>query len=152
MGDVLMVIYRACRRNFSPPDSQGAFLNHARWHLAGARVLYCAQSLSLAVLEQCTNGANLKDVREDFHYSSVDVKGLEIEIAPEILFDPDWRDRLLETRNHGMGWIRSGRTPLLKVRSTANSDEWNFVLNTGHPDFKRVIFSDPKPIPLDERL
>lgn len=147
-----MRIYRACRRKFAVQDTLGAYLNEARWHPVGARVLYCAESVSLAVLEQCTNGAKLPEVRTDFHYASVDVDGLSVEVPPEQYFHGNWRARQQESRDFGAEWYRSHRTPLLKVRSAALSDEWNYVVNTEHPDFNRVTFSKPRPIPLDERL
>jgi RES domain-containing protein len=147
-----MRIFRACRRKFSVPNTEGAFLNDARWHYAGTRVLYCAESVALAVLEQCTNAVTFPEIREDFHYASVDVGGLEIETAPEALFRGNWRDRTQESRAYGMQWIRSSRTPLLKVRSAALSDEWNYVINATHPDFAKVEFSQPCAIPLDARL
>ena len=147
-----MKLYRTCLRRFDVTDPGGAVFSEGRWHAEGTPVLYCADSLALSVLEQCVNGNPVDHVRDLFHYSDVEAEQVSIETTPEHLYSSDWRARVSKTREFGMRWVREGRSAILLVRSAALSQGWNSVLNTAHPDFKRIRFYPAKPIPLDPRF
>ncbi len=40
----------------------------------------------------------------------------------------------------------------MKVPSAVIVDEWNYVLNPQHPDFKKLILQKPKRFQFDRRL
>lgn len=147
-----MKLYRTCLRRFDVADPGGAVFAEGRWHAEGTPVLYCADSLALSVLEQCVNGYPVDHVRDRFHFAGVDVEGASVETTPEELYSVDWRAQESTTRRFGMQWVQEGRTAILRVRSAALSEGWNSVLNTAHPDFKRIRFSLAKPVPLDPRF
>lgn len=147
-----MQAIRATRRNFSVRDARGAEVRSGRWHHEGQPILYCASSLSLAVLEQRVNTVTFDEIREDFHYAGIDFKGLKIENVPEKHFEDEWTMNLKATRDFGTAWSKSKRSLILKVRSAVLPVEWNYLINTAHPDFGKIRFSEPLEIPLDDRL
>ena len=143
---------RATRRKFSVQDARGAIAVFGRWHYKGQPILYCASSLSLAVLEQRVNSVTFDEIRQDFHYSEIDLEGMEVERVSEEYFKEDWTGNFRITQEFGTNWSKSGRSPILRVRSAILPVEWNYLINTAHPDFARVRFSEHRPIPLDTRL
>lgn len=147
-----MRIVRTTRRKFSVKDARGAALRSGRWHHEGQRVLYCASSLSLAALEQRVNTVAFEEIRQEFHYADIQIDGIEIEKLPETIYEGDWTLDIEKTRDVGTAWAKSRRSPILCVRSAVLPVEWNYLINTTHPDFAKVTFSEPRPIPLDERL
>ena len=147
-----MRIVRATRRKYEVQDARGALVAFGRWHGAAQPVLYCTSSLALAVLEQRVNAATFQDIRDDFHYAEIDLTDVEVEQIADEHFEGDWTRDLRVTQALGTEWLKSRRSPVLRVRSAALSVEWNYLLNPQHPDFSRISFSEPRPIPLDSRL
>lgn len=133
-------------------DARGAEFNAGRWHHKGQPILYCASSLSLAVLEQRVNSSTFDEIREDFHYADIDLARVSIEKAPESCYRDRWTDHPERTRDFGTAWAKSMRSPILEVRSAVLPVEANYLINTAHPDFAGVTFSEPRAIPLDDRL
>jgi RES domain-containing protein len=152
MGNVLMRAVRTTRRKFSVRDSRGAALRSGRWHHEGQSILYCGSSLSLAVLEQRANTVPFDELREEFHFADIEIVGVEIERAPEACYEGDWTADLERTRDFGTAWSKSRRSLVLEVRSAVLPVESNYLINTAHPDFAKVAFSEPRAIPLDDRL
>ena len=77
----------------------------------------------------------------DLQDMPVDLRYLEIE-APDSLaiedvdtddLDRSWRTDLALTRRVGDEWLRSGRTPLLRVPSVIVPATWNILINPSHP-------------------
>ena len=147
-----MKLYRTCLRRFDVADPGGAVLAEGRWHVEGAPVLYCADSLALSVLEQFVRGNPVGYVRDQFHCADVEIGDASVETTPETLYSSDWRSQASRTREFGNRWVREARTAILYVRSAALTEGWNSVINTAHPDFARVRFSDARPVPLDPRF
>jgi RES domain-containing protein len=55
-------------------------------------------------------------------------------------------------REIGQRWLDAGAAAVLKVPSAVVVEEWNYVLNPQHPDFKKLIFQKPKRFQFDRRL
>lgn len=147
-----MRIYRISHRGHLPQSPGGAIRRSGRWHLKGTPVLYASGSLALAVLELRANDTPFDELRNEYHFAEADLTGLEMEAIPEAFYASDWRADIDSSRRLGSQWVAAAKAPILRVRSTALPLEWNCILNTTHPDFAKVRFSDPSPIPLDERL
>jgi RES domain-containing protein len=56
------------------------------------------------------------------------------------------------TKDFGTEWALSLVSVVLSVPSAVVSQERNFILNPKHPDFSKITFSAPKPLPFDPRL
>jgi RES domain-containing protein len=55
-------------------------------------------------------------------------------------------------REIGQRWLDAGAAAVLKVPSAVVVEEWNYILNLQHPDFKKLIFQKPKRFQFDRRL
>jgi RES domain-containing protein len=52
----------------------------------------------------------------------------------------------------GQQWLRRGKTAILKVPSAIIIEEWNYLLNPLHADFRKLTFSAVKPFRFDRRV
>lgn len=147
-------IFRICAGTFDPKDPTGAALSsEGRWHKKGQRVLYFGMSLSTCVLEFKANGVSYATLRMMHHFSEAEIPD---DITPEIvtvdLYKPGWQLSKDESQDYGSKWYTEGRSLLLLVKSSVITAENNLVMNTTHPDFGRIAFTNPVPVELDPRL
>jgi RES domain-containing protein len=126
-----------------------------RWHTQGRRIIYAAQSLSLAQLEvlvHITDRRQLPDliqaravIPDDLTILTIDVAGLPA----------DWRrfsPYCTHTQQLGTQWLIDASSAVLKVPSAISEHEWNYLLNPGHPDSRRLRLSEPQPFVMDPRV
>ena len=133
-------------------DGEGAKRAGGRWNSVGTAVVYASATLSLALVETLVHlpGGVLPA------YAAQPVEFDEALLA--VLGDPDlpadWRTDPppASTRAIGDGWVRSGRSAVLRVPSVVVPVEFNYVFNPRHPDFARVRFGVPIAFPFDPRL
>ena len=141
-------VFRVCRSIYARLDGEGARRAGGRWNSPGRRVVYMADSVALAVLENLV------------HMNRVDFpRGYVIATAwmPDtvhILSEHEWRKSQGDRGTVSLGdeWIRSGASPVLCVRSVIVPSECNYLLNPEHAGFKDIIAEMPVPFEFDERL
>ncbi len=148
-----MIVYRISNAAFSDDISgTGAKLNGARWNSKGIPVLYTSQFLSLAVLEMLVN-TNFKDyaIALNLMYinfpdtqsiTNIDLKHLK----------NNWRDDFEYTRYMGDEFFKQKETLILKVPSSVIQEEYNYLVNPLHADFKKMKLVKTKSFWPDERL
>lgn len=142
--------YRVCRRVHAAPDGEGAFRVGGRWNSPGRRMVYMAQSVALAVLENLVHMS-----RQDFPTGYVRITATvpdDIAILSEIDLRGNRSLKDLSTRALGDAWLDREPSAVLKVRSAVVPEEWNYLLNPRHPDFSRIVVHQPEPFVFDERL
>jgi RES domain-containing protein len=134
-------------------SGDGAYRRGGRWNPPGIRVVYCAESRSLAVIEVL---ANLK--RPSFLGDQAWVL-LPVELATELVEKPprvpdSWRDTPYSAATQAVGaeWVQAQRSVALRVPSVVVPGEFNYLLNPAHPDFKRVKAGKPEPFAFDPRI
>lgn len=150
-----MLIYRICSSEFAAGLKASGFAN--RWNRDGQRVLYASTTRSLTALEQLANRSGLVldgsycvmviDV-PDMEVSDIDAPDIDVaavvgslrSVFPEML-PPDWRrfssyGRLQEL---GSDWYRRSESLLLRVPSVLVPQEYNYLINTLHPDFSTQV-------------
>ena len=125
-----------------------------RWNGAGRKVIYAAESIPLAFMENMIRrkglGFNdlfaimLIDVPDKLTISETDLKKLP----------KNWRDYKDYSRCQAIGnnWYDTGSTAILKVPSAILPSGFNYVLNTTHPDFKKIRLAGTSPLIPDERI
>jgi RES domain-containing protein len=148
-----MHVWRICAAKYqdSAFSGMGGLYVPGRWHFQGHRIIYTAESLALASLEIFVH-------LESSLVSLVAIKAhlptnLEVEeIKPHDL-PPNWQDvasySLLQ--KIGQDWLRSHRTPILKVPSAIVPVESNYLLNPEHPQFE-VELEPPVKFKFDQRM
>ena len=121
----------------------GAALRPGRWNRAGERVVYCAESLALAVLET-TAYVGASGLPLNRFVVTIDVTGpmwkSRIQLHPADL-DPAW-DAIpagLSSIHTGSRWLTEMRSALLLVPSVIVPEEFAVLINPVHPDASSVV-------------
>ena len=141
-------VFRVCRAIYSRLDGEGARLAGARWNSPGHAVVYMAESISLAVLENLVHMS-----RQDFPTGYV-VVGATIPDTVEILSEEQLRISFgaIPPQLLGDRWIKGLSSAVLRVPSAVVPNESNYLLNPRHPAFLQVVTEIPVPYLFDERL
>ena len=124
-------VYRICRQVHARMDGLGAKKVGGRWNSPGRAVVYMAEGISLAVLENLVHMS-----RRDFPVGYVCVSAL----IPEDLVISDehvMRDQLPPMSDTEIGdiWLTTLHSPVLRVRSAVVPGEFNYLIN---PPSRRV--------------
>lgn len=132
-------------------SAEGARRVSARWHVAGAEVIYASRNYSTAMLEKLVywNGR----VPRNQHFIEVSVPpGTSYEVVtPDLL--PEWHRLDCEAaRRFGRTWYEENRSAMLIVPSVVARMEHNLVINAHHPHFERLEVGLEIPIWWDQRL
>ncbi|HEY6389656.1 MAG TPA: RES family NAD+ phosphorylase [Bryobacteraceae bacterium] len=141
-------VYRVCRAVHARLDGEGAVRVGGRWNSSGKSVVYMAQSISLAVLENLVHMS-----KADFPVGYVSVCAT---IPDELSFltEDDIRKDIPDAgpRELGDHWLASSGSAVLRVRSAVIPEEFNFLLNPRHPGFSQIVVEPAIPFIFDERL
>jgi RES domain-containing protein len=143
-------VYRVCRAIFSRLDGGGAKLAGGRWNSPGRSVVYMAESVPLAVLENLVHMS-----RTDFPKGYV-VAGAALPDAAPLLTEVQLRIAagLVDSSERAVGdyWIEHDLSAVLQVPSAVVQGSSNFLLNPAHPGFRRIVAHRPIEFQFDPRL
>jgi len=147
-----MLIYRIALAEFS--EKLIASGNAARWNSKDVKMIYTASSRSLACLENVVHrsrfGLNqLFDVMIIDCPDSVNIKAISLNNLPT-----DWTDfnQMHATQQIGNEWIKKQESVAIKVPSSIIEEEFNYLLNPEHPDFKKIKLVKVVPFVFDQRI
>jgi RES domain-containing protein len=147
-----MIVYRITLTKFA--NKLFASGNAARWNSKDVKVIYTAGSRALACLENVVH-RSLLGLKENFKTILIQIPdNLKIEEIKISDLDPAWRkySHYPNTQKIGDEWNRKARTAVLKVPSAIIPEEYNYILNPGHKDFKRIKLLGNEPFDFDERI
>jgi len=152
-----MKVYRIAMRDYiNDLSGIGAREFGGRWNHKGTSIVYTSEGRPLAILECLVNFP-----------MPVSPKALDLKIATIVIPDviipkrisisdlpSNWRDypAPLELADIGTKWARKKETLLLRVPSAIVHQEFNILINSLHPDMKRVKVSHVENYKLDARL
>jgi RES domain-containing protein len=147
--------WRITKAKYAPTtfDGEGARLYGGRWSSPGTRVVYIAESLSLATLEVLVH-LQQPSVLSDYVVFTLDFPDDCIEVLAPGDWPPRWRDYPAPPENQVIGdrWVRDRRSLILRVPSAVTRHEANFLVNPLHPDFRRATIQGPSPLDVDARV
>lgn len=148
-----MDIFRICREEYADKLRSSGVAN--RWNIYGQYVVYAGSSRSLSTLEMVVHRASLKpaalyklmviSIPDDIHLTG------EIPLSE---LPPHWRkiSAYPTLQQLASQWYMKQETLILKVPSVIIPEEYNYVINTKHPDFKQVKLIDVEDYFWDIRL
>jgi len=143
-------VFRVRRARYARLDGTGARLVGGRWNSSGRAVVYMAESIALAVLENLVHMP-----RQDFPRGYVCVAAL-LPDGISSIHEKDLRKHPaledLSTAQLGDWWLDSRTSAVLQVPSFVIAAEQNFLLNPAHPEFARIQVEPPAIFHFDERL
>jgi RES domain-containing protein len=135
--------YRVCRRIYARLDGEEARRVSGRWNSPGRPVVYMAQSVALAVLENLVHMS-----RQDYPTGYVVVEATipdHVRILDSMRFlDAKSSDPAIELRA-GDEWLVSGESAVVQA-------DRNYLINPEHRDFAQITSAPPVPMHFDERL
>ena len=144
----MLRVFRVCRSVYARLDGEGARRVGGRWNSPGRAVVYMADSISLAVLE---NLVHLN--REDFPVGYVVIGALLPSHVPILSLDDLAGAReTVSPQTLGDRWLEEQPSAVLRVPSVIVPQEFNYLLNPQHPDFAQLVVELPVPFLFDERL
>lgn len=134
-------------------DGSGARLSGGRFNSEGVAVVYAADMLALALVEIAVHVPSYRGLRDRVAFALTFADDL-IERLPEEALPDDWRSvpPSRSTQHLGDAWVREGRSAVLQVPSVVVPHHSNFILNSAHPNFERIVAGTPEPVPIDPRL
>jgi RES domain-containing protein len=135
-----MEVYRIVRERFSKKLVASGRAN--RWNLDDEFMIYTGSSRSLSSLELI--------VHQNAVSPSLKYKVMVISIADEQSLISDifrsslpvkWRgmDAYPQLQQLGSEWYQSNKSLILKVPSAVIPMEYNYIINTRHPDFQNNV-------------
>ena len=142
----------ACRAD-KAMSGEGAYRRGGRWNPPGIRVVYCADSRSLALVEVLANIRRPSLVR-DRPWVLIPLGVPENLIERPKRVPDSWRETPypLATQSFGAEWVRARRSAALRVPSVVVPGEFNYLLDPAHPDFAKVKVDKPETFCFDPRL
>ena len=147
-----MIVFRIVHKMYS--DSLFASGMRGRWNSAGNRVIYAADSVPLAFLENMVRrqgvGFNqdfrimLINIAEPFSMQQVDISAL----------NEGWRDAndYAQCQLLGDAWYNAESALVLKVPSAVVPESSNYVINTRHAEYSQVSLAGVTNLAPDPRI
>lgn len=126
----------------------------ARWNATDVKMIYTASTRALACLENVVHRSAI-GLQANFRTLVIEVPediAIKIVSKEELPFDWHLFENYPFTQSLGDAWISSGETPVLQVPSAIIAEEYNYLLNPGHEDFKKVKLNRTELFEFDPRI
>lgn len=149
-------VYRILRKRYAkaPYDGEGAYRYGGRWSSPGVRLAYASEHLSLAMIEYFLH-LDRDDPPLDLVVAAADVPDdvSRVHVTHRKL-PATWRQTPAPRELAAIGdrFARRRREAILVVPSVLVPDEFNWLLNPDHLDFRRVRIHPPEPFEYDARF
>ena len=137
---------------YSSLSGEGGLRYSARWHTAGRRIVYLAESPAGAMIEVLVH-MELNEKSWPRYYDLMRVTAPD-NLGVEAIRVPgeDWKRSPDVTRKIGDQWLDSQRTVLARVPSAILPNTWNVLLNPAHRAANRVHIAETVRAEYDPRL
>lgn len=125
-----------------------------RWNSAGNRVLYTAESIPLAFLENMVRRQGV-GFNGDFQIMFISLPDpVSMEVVSIADLNPTWRDPNDYSACLPIGdkWFQQAQSLALKVPSAVLPEASNYVINTVHPDYSKVKLAGVTNLMPDPRI
>ena len=146
-----MEVYRITQKKYADKLKASGAPN--RWNKENEFVIYTSESKSLCILELLAN-RNGKMKNQDYNILTILIpnKKTHFQIIRDL--DRDWKSmknyNILQ--NIGSDWYKNKNSLVLKIPTVILDTEFNFVINTKHPEFDKVKILSNEPFVWDTRI
>jgi RES domain-containing protein len=147
-----MLVYRIVHKKYS--TSLYASGLKGRWNSLGKKVIYAAESIPLAFLENMVRRQGV-GFNTDFKIMFIDIpdnlKLLTVNVSD---LEDGWRDFRDYSKCQTVGdkWYDAGKTLILKVPSAVLPDSFNYVVNSELPDYRLIKLIEATDLVPDDRI
>lgn len=136
-------------------DGYGSSMFGGRWNSKETHIVYTSDTQALAVLEILVHldDPEMLNAFSVFPVSFDDKYMLTVDDVAGGL-PSDWQNEPFSqnARDIGDAWIKSAQSLVLAVPSAVIPNEYNYLLNPYHKDFKAISIGEAAEFPLDARL
>ena len=145
---VYRIVHHIYSRSFFASGAKG------RWNSTGRKVVYAAESIPLAFLENMVRRQGV-GFNHDFRIMIIEVPNAvsmtEIDIS---MMEDGWRDfnDYSKCQRFGDEWYDEGKALILKAPSAVMPEVHNYVINSEHRDFGLVKLIGSTDLVPDERI
>jgi RES domain-containing protein len=149
-----MEVYRITRCEFITDLSGiGASQHPGRWNSKGTRMLYTAQSASLAALETVVHIAGLK-LSASYCMIVLDIPGDLISSINKQHLPGNWNDYPApdSLKSIGDNFIKDDTFLALRVPSAVVPEDYNYLINPFHKKISGIKIIRQRPFTFDGRL
>jgi RES domain-containing protein len=116
-------------------------------------MVYAAEHLSLSILEILVHARSAEQRQAPRSKATIDIPDqLIAAVDTRTLKNFSFRTPNEMTQTLGDAWLRSLRSPALRVPSAVISTESCILLNPLHPDYEKCVWSGFTSVELDPRL
>ena len=125
-----------------------------RWNSAGNKVLYAAESIPLAFLENMVRRQGV-GFNNDFRIMFISVPDpVSMELISMDGLNPAWRNPNDYSACLPLGdkWYQDGKSIALKVPSAVMPEAFNYVINTLHREYSKVELVEVTNLVPDPRI
>ena len=147
-----MLVYRISVTKWS--KSLVASGKAARWNSTGNNMIYTASSRALACLENVAHRSR-RGIIDEFKVMVIDIPS-EIKIEKIMLDDlpENWflYEHFETCGAIGDKWLQQQTSAVLRVPSAIIINEFNFLINPEHPDFKKIKLDRIEDFRFDPRI
>jgi RES domain-containing protein len=147
-----MLVYRITHKDFSTKlYASGA---QGRWNGEGKKVIYSAESIPLAFLENMIRRQGV-GFNHDFKIMIIDIPdSLKLTAINAENLAAGWRDFKNYSKCQPLGdkWYDEGKTLALKVPSAVLPLAFNYVINTTHAGFNKIQLIQTTDLVPDQRI
>ena len=147
-----MIVYRITLAEFA--NSLFASGRSARWNSNGVFMIYTASSRALACLENVVHRSG-EGLSKNFRVMTIEIpRELVIDAVRLEELSDNWGDfdQQYVTRQKGDLWVKSQKSPVLKVPSVIIPEESNYLINPAHREFDKIQVKSVDPFLFDQRL
>ncbi len=149
-----MKLYRIGRTRYAKDlTGEGARLHGGRWNHTLSSCIYTSESRALAVLEFTVN-VNIDDIPRALSVTTYETGDAEIFSVKIADLPGDWLSfpAPSSTKTFGSLLLSKAEFPVIKIPSAVVAEEWNYMLNPLHPDFRKIKIVSLKDFVYDIRI
>ena len=128
--------------------------NSARWNSRGSFMIYAAGSRALACLENIVHRSGEMSGKI-YKVMLIEIPvSLEIQEIKKSNLHKDWKSltNYSYCQQKGNQWLKEGTTCILKVPSVIIDEEFNYLINPQHNQFKKIKLADVEEFSFDARF
>lgn len=126
----------------------------ARWNSNDVKAIYTSNSRALACLENVVHRSKL-GLSANFSVMQISIPdALAVTTINLKNLPANWDlfEHMHSLQKIGDKWIAECKTAILKVPSSIIEDEFNYLLNPNHPEFKKIKLETINPFSFDDRI
>ncbi len=146
-----MRVYKICHEKYAKELTASGVAN--RWNKDDEFVIYTASSIALATLEMVAHRSSIVP-KKNYKILEIEIPDDEIAAINTKKLPKNWRtvEAYPELQDIGSIWYHSRESSVLKIPSAIVPQEFNYMINYNHPNFKKVKLLKKMDLNWDTRI